>query len=506
MRTSLTLLLVVVLVTAPMSIGPAAAADPSFETTVPEPVVTPGSTQELTFQLTNDAGADESAETAENVKAAVGGGDTPIDVDSGPRSLGPMRDGDTRTVSVRITVPETIDAGSYRLPVTVTYEHDGETKEQTVHVTVRVEDRAYFRVESVDASVAVGDTGTVAIEMTNVGTETASAASVTVSSRSSEITLGRAASASHFAGEWAPGETKTLTYDVRASEGASTFSYTLSAQVSYDDASGRTRQSQAFRFGVTPVAEQTFNIGDVDATLRVGEDGVLSGTITNTGPRTAESVVLAFTPSSPTVSAQETEFAVGDLAPGESANFSFDVAVSESAAAGPRQFDIDVRYRNEAGERRTGDGESVRATIAPTRPRFAVSPLAASFEAGESGELRVELTNNGDEPLSDVSAKLYASAPLSASNDEAFVPRLEPGETAELVFGIGAGGDAIPKDYPVKLDFRYEMPDGDSEISDTYQVPVTVESTSGNGLPVFPITIGVLVLLAIAGGALYLRE
>ncbi len=506
MRTSLTLLLVGVLVISPLSVGSAAATDPTFETTVPEPVVTPGATQELTFQLHNDAGPNQTADTATNVEATVDGGATPIDVDSGPRSLGTMRDDASRTVSVRITVPEDIDAGSYRLPVTVRYEHDDETKEQTVYVTVRVEDRAYFRVESVDASLAVGETGTVAVEMTNVGTETASAATVTVSSQSSEITLGRAASASQFAGTWEPGETKTLKYDLRASENAGTFSHALTARVTYDDASGRTRQSQQFRFGVTPAAEQTFDIGDVETSLRVGEDGSISGTITNTGPRTADGVVLSFTPSSPTVTATETEFAIGELAPGESASFTFDVAISETAAAGPRQFDIDVDYRNEAGEERDGDSQSVQATVEPSRSQFAVAAIDASFEAGESGTLRVELTNRGDEALSDVSAKLYASAPLSASNDEAFVDSLDPGETVELVFGVGVGGDAIPKDYPVKLDFRYEMPDGDSEISDTYQVPVTVEPNSGNGLPVLPVAIGVVVLLAIVGGAFYLRE
>lgn len=505
MRTSLTLLLVVVLVCSLLSVGAAAAADPSFETTVPEPVVIPGSTQELTFQLTNDAGPDETADTARNVEATVTSGDTPIDVDSGPRSLGSMGDDDSRTVSVRITVPENIDAGSYQLPVTVRYENGGETRTSTVFVTVRVEDRAYFRIDDVESSVAVGDTGTVSVEMTNVGTENASAASVTVSSRTSELTLGSAAAASQFAGEWAPGETKTFTYDVRADKDAKSVAYTLAAQVTYDDASGRTRESPAFRFGVTPVAEQTFELSNIDASLRVGEDGTLAGTVTNTGPRTAAGVVLSFTPSSPTVSTTESEIAIGDLAPGESVNFSFDVAISESAGDGPRQFVIDVRYRNEAGERRNGDSQSVRVMVEHSRPRFVVAPLSASFEKGESGELRIELTNHGDEPLSDISAKLYASAPLSTSNDEAFVSELAPGESVELVFGLSAGGDAIAKTYPVKMDFRYELPDGDTRISDTYQVPVEVESDSGNGLPLVPIVVSALVLLALVGGTLYLR-
>jgi hypothetical protein len=217
-------------------------------------------------------------------------------------------------------------------------------------------------------------------------------------------------------------------------------------------------------------------------------------------------VVLTFQPGSGTVSTTEPEVAVGDLAPGESATFSFEATVSESGSAGPRQFDIGVRYRNEAGETRRADSLPVRVEVAPERPQFAVAPLDASIEAGAGGTLTVELTNRGEKPLSAVSAKLYAGAPLSTGNDEAFVDELGAGESVELTFGLSAAGDAIPKTYPVKLDFRYDTAEGETRISDTYQLPVTVEEPSGGGLPVTAIVVVVLLVALAVGGYLYQRD
>ena len=68
---------------------------------------------------------------------------------------------------------------------------------------------------------------------------------------------------------------------------------------------------------------------------------------------------------------------------------------------------------------------------------------------------------------------------LTSSDDEAFIDRLESGETETITFAISAGGSALSKSYPVSLDFQYDDADGDTLLSDTYQVPVTVEEPEG---------------------------
>ncbi|WP_231727804.1 COG1361 S-layer family protein, partial [Haloferax profundi] len=128
-----------------------------------------------------------------------------------------------------------------------------------------------------------------------------------------------------------------------------------------------------------------------------------------------------------------------------------------------------------------------------------MSPVESSLNIGSSGVVTLELTNNGDETLTNINAKAYASDPLSLSDDEAFVQSLEPGETAEIKFQASVSGDALAKDYPLSVDFQYERPNGDTEISDSYKVPLTAtENEGGSGLPLPLIGVGALVII---GGA-----
>jgi len=74
-----------------------------------------------------------------------------------------------------------------------------------------------------------------------------------------------------------------------------------------------------------------------------------------------------------------------------------------------------------------------------------------------------------------------------------------------IVFQLSADGGATEKTYPVKMDFQYDDEDGDTIISDTYQVPVDVAGGSG-GLPITLIILAVVLLGGGAGGALYYRR
>lgn len=501
MRRTLTILVVVLLL---VPTPAAAAVEPNFETTVPEPTLTPGATTTVTVQLGNDAAdPDERVETAEEVRVVVTGGDTPFEVRSGPRLLGTMRDGDVREFAVRVDVPADVPAGSYDLRVAVTYVDDGERVNATVNATVRVRERARFAVDDVTSNVAVGESGTVTVSVTNLGERAASAAALTLSSDNPAVEVAGARSASRYAGDWAPGETRTLTFDVSVDDSAEPGTYALRAVVEYDDADGVPGQSRPLRLGVSAAPEQSFAVRNVTSTLRVGDDGRLRGELVNTGDRPVESVVVVFEPDNPNVEPVETEVAVGDLGPGERAAFAFEAAVSDAAGAGDRQFSVTVRYRTGDGDRRSSEPVDVVVAVGERRDDFGLSGVETTVQRGENGGLTVEVTNRRDGPVTDLSAKLYAKSPLSTDDDEAFVPSLAPGESATLTFGLGVGSDALAKTYPVKLDFRYETADGETRITDTYQLPVTVTEPETNG-PGPLVLGGAVVVLGALGGVAYL--
>lgn len=483
-----------------------AAEDPRFETDVAEPVLEPGATQELTIELTNDAADyNDNVEPALDVSATVRDA-AGIEVLSGARDLGRIGDGATRSVTVRIDVSADIPGGTHRIPITVEYrdrDDEDEVVTTTVYATVRVQERARFSVESVESAAPVGGSGSVDVTVRNVGGEPATNAVLAFQSGNSDLRFGQSATARRFIETLAPNESRTVSVDATLTESAETREYAVDATVEYETADGASATSRPLSFGVLPRPEQTFAVEGLESTLRVGEEGELIGTVTNTGEQPVTNAVVLFESSNPNVSPLEPEVAVGTLEPGESAAFAFDIEVSDAAEAGPRQFTLRVRYRDSEGTQRTGDAIDAPATVAPQRDEFAVEAVNGTLSLGSSGQLELRVTNNRNATVSDVSAKLFLDEPLSSSDDEGFIAELDPGETRTLRFDVSMAGSAtVGKTYPMKIDFQYDTAEGDTLISDTYQVPITAEEQTGSGLPI-PVIGGIAAVLVVLAGVVY---
>jgi hypothetical protein len=174
------------------------------------------------------------------------------------------------------------------------------------------------------------------------------------------------------------------------------------------------------------------------------------------------------------------------------------VTVSSAASASVQQFEFTTRYRNGRNDVRESDALESQARIEPQRDRFTVTTVEESLAAGDDRSLTVRVTNNGDEPLTNVEAKAFVQDPLSSDNDEGIIPELAPGETANFTVALGASNDALPKQYPVSFDFQYEMPDGDTEVSQTYTTAVRVTESEDGGFPVI-VVVGAIVVVGIVG-------
>ena len=481
--------------------------DPNFSVYVQTPIIEPGGTTEVTVLLENDGSTSvDNAITAEDVRVSMDAGDTPIEVLSGVQAVDSMADGQLREFTFRVRVPRDIPAGEYTLPVDIDYEYtehaNRKTDDQTVKPTFRVEERARFAIVESVSDVSVGDTGTINVTVENRGEAAAVDGTMTLTSQSAAVTVGGAEADSRYLGRVSPGERRTLSYEVSIAESADPQSFSLSAVVDYEDTDGLSRSSPTMGVQLTPSPEQEFELRGLSYDLRVGEDGTVSGEVVNHGPNTARNAVAVLSTDNPNLDIPEADYVLGTLQPGESASFEYDVSASEEASEGPRQLTMEVRYRNAAGTQLSSKTIDVPVEVAAERDVLDVQATSSTVEAGSSGRLVLEVTNVDDEPISDVSAKLFANDPLSSSNDEAFQSEIAPGETEEFVFEISGAAGALPKTYPASVDFQYDDADGDTLLSDTYRVPVeVVEPESSGGPPVLPI-VGVLVV--VLGGGYYL--
>jgi len=498
---------------------------PAIEVYTSTTEVEPGTQTDLDLVVSNDgelrrggpAQYEERVTTARGVSLEVEAGDTPFEINTGRVAVGEAPRGTTTADPVSITVPEDVDPGRYRIPVTVSYsytvsveydavgspEYNDLTLEETQYVTLRVRDQAQFDVVDTSTTTQIGDTGTVTVTLENDGTRTARDASVVLSSPTDELTFGSgSASSTGYVGTWEPGTNATVEYTVEFDDDAALRNYSLSATVEYEDTDGIARTSEPLAVGVRPAPEQTFALRDAESTLRVGEEGRFAGTVVNRGPDTARQPVVVFQSSNPNVNVESNEYALDTLEPGASGAFAFDVEISDAASATTQQFNVSVRYRNERDDVRQSDPLNERVLIEPKRDRFSVEAVNRTVVAGGTTTLELRVTNAGDDPLRDVEAKAFVQSPLSSDDDEGLVSTLDPGESATFVIGLSASGSALEKDYPVSIDFQYQLPDGDTEVSETYRVPVSVERQEGGGLPFLPITVGAL---AVTGLGLLVR-
>jgi S-layer domain len=122
--------------------------------------------------------------------------------------------------------------------------------------------------------------------------------------------------------------------------------------------------------------------------------------------------------------------------------------------------------------------------------------------------MTVEVTNNRDQRLTDIEASLGTSDPLDSDDDSGYIAALDPGESETVTFELSATGDANPKTYAAAVDFRYDDARGISRMSETYQLPVDVETDDGMELAsISPLTIVIVLAVAAAayGAAVYAR-
>ncbi|RQG98535.1 COG1361 S-layer family protein [Natrarchaeobius oligotrophus] len=515
-------LLIVALVAVGLAVAAAAPiaaqgverGEPNLEVYLPDNEVETGTTETIEVSVGNDAtvrsGGGEQVSTARGVSVELRDAG-PFEAKSGETPIGPIQDGQVASAPLQIDVPRDVEPGEHTVTVQVRYAYTNRvsggdpqrlTASKTHRIDVVVPDEPRFEITDVKTDVEPGGSGDATFTVRNTGTETASnlRAAMTGGTGVSIDGATAEAPAEELLGELDPGTSTDVTADVAIEETVSAGEKPVEFEFTYRDESDIERQSGPETASLVPAAEQSFSISNVEDTLSVGYDGVVTGQLANDGPRTVDDAVLIVEPMSDSLYVEDTRYALPELEPGESTEFRYPTDVSGQADDGPRQLRFTVEYSS--GDRTTAtDGPiSERVVVDPKRDEFSIESVATTVGQGETADLVLEITNERPETLSNVDARLYTDSPLDSNNDEAFVPELEPGESAQIAFDVSAEGDASPETHPVELDFEYDTERGDSVVSDTYVHPVDVQAVDDDGgTSLGTIVVRAMVVLTVAG-------
>ena len=488
--------------------------------------LTAGEDTALTVQIQNSGQATQGSEANPSLNSRVTTArsvevrltewdDSPIEIETGRVFLGSVQDGALQTADFDVSVPEDAESGTYTLRVRVDYDYirsvnagneEQRSKRENFYVDVRVEDSSQFRVVDVNSDVAVGESGDVELTLRNTGRQDATDATVSLTSQNGAVTLGGAESASRYVGAGGAGEDRTVTFDAAVDAGAGRQPYALTAQVDYEDDDGDAATSKSLATSVRPAPEQTFDLSETNGTLRVGRDGAVGGTVTNTGPNTAYDAEVVVQSEYPGVSFEERRYALGTLEPDDSATFELPVELSDSASRGQKQLSYVVEYQNDDDDQRTSKRLNTRVEVREKVPLFDVEATNATVETGETATVELLVTNNADETLRNIDAKAFVDDPLTLSNDEGFIPQLRPGESETFTVQVSSGSNALARQYALSVDFQYDDAEFETKLSDTYTVGVTVVEPSDDGRTPVMLIVGVLVVVVAAAGIVWYRR
>ena len=243
-----------------------------------------------------------------------------------------------------------------------------------------------------------------------------------------------------------------------------------------------------------------------DSQLRADETSLFNLTVENTGGETARDVAVSLSSQSSAImfnGGQSDVARIDSLAPDETAQVTYEAAVKPDAPARLYELTGAATYVDSQGIDGRDDGLSVGVKVAPRRDDFTVSMTESAIGVGASRLVEVEVTNNRDQRLTDIEASLGTNDPLDSDDDDGYIESLDPGESTTVTFELSATGDANPKTYAATVDFRYDDERGISRMSESYQLPVDVQTDDGTPLQsVIPFAgIGLLLVTGVIGYA-----
>jgi hypothetical protein len=502
-------------------VAPAASGRPLLSASNGRDGVDPGAELDLPINVVNNGSVEVGSlvnplltnrvTTARGLEIRIDPNDVaPMTVHAGTYGVGSLPGGRLASLDVPVSIDHDADPGTYRVPINVSYRYTAEIHEngteetenvtRDLNVTLTVDRAPDPVVRNVTTSVRAGETGTVTVRMENVGDATAADAQVEVTARTADLGLGGGRRAARTVGEWPPGAERTIAFEASPAAGSAGQSYPLELTVRYTDTDGRMETTTPQHVSIQPLPGTRFRIGAVDGELTVGEEGRVTGTVTNTGIDSVRDAVLVLDHEDGSLEPLETRSLLGALEQNGSAEFSFPVQVADDAEPGPRQFSVFVRHRGPDDAVTESRAMDVRARVGSAPTEFGVEALNATVVAGTSGHLNLSVTNAGQAAFSDITARVFPGGPLSTSEPERHVERLGPGSSTTVSIPVDASGGAMEKAYPVSVILKYTDSNGERAVSETFRQSVEVihpvEESDGSG----PLPIAVAILAVVLAG------
>lgn len=433
-----------------------------------------------------------------------------IAVRSDKQFIGTIPNGYARTVSFELSIKD-VPEGEYLVPLEleyrelediypafsgaqVEYHYVWGERTKTIYVPIKVVREFQPEILSVDASSSVpGGIAEIQLTLKNEGTSEVHDIEFQIVPSPSVTPLN-----TQFIERISPGDVLNLSFRVLISENAAPSEVQMMLKYSYKDELNKKKEGSK-TFNLRILDKPDISVEILSSELIAGAEGTLKLKLRNQGEVTMKNVIVAVTPSPP-ITTSDTRY-IESLSPREEIDVSFKLSVLSSAEEGTYPLNLLISYEDEDGNAKAPLQETIGVPV-KSKPKFSVVKVISELTPGRTSVVEVHYRNDGNETVYNAVARLSIVDPFSSSDDSAYLGMLKPGEVKAAKFRIDVDDDALPKEYALNSQIKYENSEGDTIISDTIKVPLKVEERAQN-----PLGIALLIsAVVIAAVAYYLKR
>ena len=318
---------------------------------------------------------DDLPNTAKFLTVSITPGDAPVVIKSDPQMLGDLKGSSIASAVFTTKIQSDAGSGTYNLPLILKYSYLAEAeqygtdtiqyyyreKNETVNLPITIRPEVKISVLSQTAEhLNAGTEGYVTLEVKNIGHENGKNAILKIARNDMSPIL--PTTGSMYIGDFAVGQVVSSRFKVSVTSDAEAQTYPLDVMVNYENSEGDQITSDVETIGLPVGKKIDFNVTSTPNKVYPGQKKIITVQYTNTGGAAAYNAQARISAVDPFTSNDDTAF-LGTLAPGDTTEAAFEIAVDKSATIKEYALDSEIRYRDALDNSLISDPMKVRIVV-----------------------------------------------------------------------------------------------------------------------------------------------
>lgn len=416
--------------------------------------------------------------------------------------IGDLDESEDERFDITVRFSETASRSNYDVQSTMSYRNEnGQQRTADVQdLSLRPEQDTEVRFVDSETSAIVGGSGETEISLENEGPYDMSDTTVRISSNSGSVSFGGRSGVTVIdVGEWEEDDVIDFNVSTDVSDDGSIEPYSVSTTVVYQNRDNIQNTEDVNGVNLIPQSEQNVTTNVESSDITEGEEGTVSITVNNNGPKIIEETKISAS-GDESISFLQSSRNIGKIDVDESKTADLPVESPKGLDSSTQNVDITVEYDYDGSSGRESIQNLSSVEVQENKNLFDISADDNNIEQGEQKVVQINVENSMSRSISDIDAEFSSSDPLSISQDTAFIESLSSNEEDTINISVQANSGAIPNTYPLEVDFEYQDSDGTSKLSEVYSVPVEVSEAedSSGGTPIVPLVGGLGLVIGIS--------